>query len=397
MISTNSDIWAAFSRGIMMEDSFQSSEDGSGPHSPIFGTQFPQLHRDIRYYQDQLDIQHAAGTLASQFDYTNINIHPHHHLLETPLNLHLNQNPHHHSSYHSEFPLPHSNQLDLDIPPHAYPNTRLPPPPAHGGTINLSYQGPQNRRYSAEDLHPQSYSSGGGSAQPPVIENLESIQSSVPMSESTSPLQPAASTSQDPLRREILNQVIACRQCRARKIRCDSTRPICHNCVYRSNECQYDAAPKRRGPDKRPGTRQRSRKKCPTDGSSPPSLPSKRKRTSVRNDNFELPQEPHGFPDVPALRPDGDRIRFQPSLSPTGPDLSLSTQTRAASDNSYLHQVEKYQVARSDGATQDQSLKDIASDLSTLFMTNGYWLSFVNMPDFVHSLCNPEERSLMQP
>lgn len=66
---------------------------------------------------------------------------------------------------------------------------------------------------------------------------------------------------------------------RARKIRCDSTRPVCNNCVRRSNECQYDAAPKRRGPDKRPGTRQRSCKKRPADGSAPPP-PSKRKRTT---------------------------------------------------------------------------------------------------------------------
>lgn len=61
---------------------------------------------------------------------------------------------------------------------------------------------------------------------------------------------------------------------RLRKIRCDSTRPACNNCVRRSNECQYDAVPKRRGPDKRPGTRQRSCKKRPTDGS----LPQKKKQ-----------------------------------------------------------------------------------------------------------------------
>lgn len=105
--------------------------------------------------------------------------------------------------------------------------------------------------------------------------------------------------------------------------------------MRRSNECQYDAAPKRRGPDKRPGTRQRSCKKRPTDGSSPPSLPSKRKRSSVRNDDLELPRESRGLPNVPALRPDGDRIRLQPSLSPAGPDFSSSMQTRAPSDDSY--------------------------------------------------------------
>ncbi|KAG2114592.1 VTC domain-containing protein [Suillus discolor] len=46
---------------------------------------------------------------------------------------------------------------ELDIPPHAYPNTHLLLPPAHGGIIKLSYQD--------KDFHPQSYSSGGGSPQ----------------------------------------------------------------------------------------------------------------------------------------------------------------------------------------------------------------------------------------
>lgn len=47
---------------------------------------------------------------------------------------------------------------------------------------------------------------------------------------------------------------------RTRKIRCDGAKPQCHNCSRRSksgDECTYDAVPKRRGPDKTPGARQR--------------------------------------------------------------------------------------------------------------------------------------------
>ncbi|KAF7288605.1 Zn(2)-C6 fungal-type domain-containing protein [Mycena indigotica] len=55
--------------------------------------------------------------------------------------------------------------------------------------------------------------------------------------------------------------VIACRPCRGRKIKCDSLRPSCSNCIRRHTPCIYDAAPKRRGPDKRPGTRKRSCKR----------------------------------------------------------------------------------------------------------------------------------------
>ncbi|KXN93397.1 Glucose transport transcription regulator RGT1 [Leucoagaricus sp. SymC.cos] len=53
---------------------------------------------------------------------------------------------------------------------------------------------------------------------------------------------------------------VACIQCRTRKIRCDGAKPVCHNCGRRTtgnNECTYDPIPKRRGPDKTPGARQR--------------------------------------------------------------------------------------------------------------------------------------------
>jgi hypothetical protein len=63
---------------------------------------------------------------------------------------------------------------------------------------------------------------------------------------------------------------------RSRKIRCDSTRPNCQNCIKRGNECVYDKVPKRRGPDKRPGTRKRSCKKRQSDGSD--SQPKKKQR-----------------------------------------------------------------------------------------------------------------------
>lgn len=51
---------------------------------------------------------------------------------------------------------------------------------------------------------------------------------------------------------------------RTRKIRCDGAKPVCLHCSRRAatnpddaSPCSYDAAPKRRGPDKNPGSRQR--------------------------------------------------------------------------------------------------------------------------------------------
>lgn len=119
---------------------------------------------------------------------------------------------------------------------------------------------------------------------------------------------------------------------RARKIRCDSTRPVCNNCARRSNECQYDAAPKRRGPDKRPGTRQRSCKKRPVDGSAPP--PSKRKRTtgdrhsdardSASSEAKEIMSRAKRSPSSMSRRihPSGQDVHGSPS--PT--DLRISTE-----------------------------------------------------------------------
>ena len=76
---------------------------------------------------------------------------------------------------------------------------------------------------------------------------------------------------------------------RARKIRCDSTRPGCNNCARRNNQCEYDSVPKRRGPDKRPGTRQRSCKKRPPPDSSNPVPAPKRKKTTT--DRAQEPRE----------------------------------------------------------------------------------------------------------
>lgn len=80
-----------------------------------------------------------------------------------------------------------------------------------------------------------------------------------------------------------LFSLICWHRSRARKIRCDSTRPVCNNCTRRNNECEYDAVPKRRGPDKRPGTRQRSCKKRPPESDA--AAPQAKKRRKVSGDH----------------------------------------------------------------------------------------------------------------
>jgi len=63
-------------------------------------------------------------------------------------------------------------------------------------------------------------------------------------------------------------------------------RPGCDNCARRSSQCEYDAILKRRGPDKRPGTRRRSCKKRPAEGEETPAA-RKRRRTETEDERSD--------------------------------------------------------------------------------------------------------------
>ncbi|KAF9485849.1 hypothetical protein BDN70DRAFT_795185 [Pholiota conissans] len=134
---------------------------------------------------------------------------------------------------------------------------------------------------------------------------------------------------------------VACLQCRTRKIRCDGAKPVCHNCGRRAtggNECNYDPVPKRRGPDKTPGARQRMARDVKSDVES---VPRRRRRTQsgsaseIKPSISELPQShyhslstgnrlhleiPPGLPDSepPAIAGGGTPISHysRPSYSP---------------------------------------------------------------------------------
>ncbi|KAJ7616023.1 hypothetical protein FB45DRAFT_935136 [Roridomyces roridus] len=110
---------------------------------------------------------------------------------------------------------------------------------------------------------PYQYDPHANTSEPPLFYSASLARHSFEATTTTMEA-PEASTSSivkgsgtRPRRRTSTTAVIACRQCRTRKIRCDSTRPGCANCQRRADQCEYDPAPKRRGPDKRPGTRQR--------------------------------------------------------------------------------------------------------------------------------------------
>ena len=96
---------------------------------------------------------------------------------------------------------------------------------------------------------------------------------------------------------------------RTRKIRCDGAKPVCHNCGRRTNgnnECNYDPIPKRRGPDKTPGGRQRMARdiRNQIDKASIPSRRHRRGRAnSILDSNQTSSQQPQARQDMIAESP----------------------------------------------------------------------------------------------
>ncbi|PPQ66262.1 hypothetical protein CVT24_007280 [Panaeolus cyanescens] len=134
---------------------------------------------------------------------------------------------------------------------------------------------------------------------------------------------------------------VACIQCRTRKIRCDGAKPVCHNCGRRTNgnnECTYDPVPKRRGPDRTPGARQRmARDARNDDDDSTPQNSRRRRRTrdSLPSDQVEADERQFSTRDSAS----GDSVQISRSLSTDTGSLSLSAPSQ---NNSFANSVDGY-------------------------------------------------------
>ncbi|CAK5284071.1 unnamed protein product [Mycena citricolor] len=250
-----------------------------------------------------------------------------------------------------------------------------------------------------------------------------------------------------------LRVYVACLQCRQRKIRCDGAKPNCFNCSKRateSNECTYDALPKRRGPDKTPGARQRivrqdgvteaprrRRRSAGTHTRSPADI-GVRSHTAVsrRPVSFSPPpssEHTHSSDDYLAgheasvdhpygragasNRPsssDGanldqlisggeisilydssardDDERATPSAIATTPSLDF---TRKTWWDSLLTLYMSPHRGRADYLTstqRDLASQRVVSDLRFLFRTCNYWFSFLHIPTFFTNLYDTRKR-----
>lgn len=126
---------------------------------------------------------------------------------------------------------------------------------------------------------------------------------------------------------------VACLQCRTRKIRCDGAKPVCHNCGRRTNaksECNYDPIPKRRGPDKTPGARQRMAREV-TNEVDKTGLPSRRRRrgrvNSTSDSNRISHQQSQVRQDIPPVRGSDTLSTIALALSPETPSSHSGSTT----------------------------------------------------------------------
>ncbi|KDQ27287.1 hypothetical protein PLEOSDRAFT_1076525 [Pleurotus ostreatus PC15] len=355
--SLNSDLYTPFPHNMILEEGPQSSEEGSGLHSPVF----------VRYQLNHPDVHHAAGILAAQFDYNAPSL-----AIQQPplLNAHIeipSSGPHQHVTYTANFSLSR-NQLDSPIQS-TTEKSRLPPPPVHGGDASLP---------RPTGTAPGMSLDGDHKASAPSAERTETS--------------PASKNSPRESRKESSTLVIACRQCRARKIRCDSTRPACNNCHRRSNDCQYDAVPKRRGPDKRPGTRQRSCKKRPADGSAPPP-PKRSRKTSERQTEERDPTTSRVKENM--LSPVGRRVPDYGYDQGYVKPYPRAIDVNILGSSSGSHQ--KFPAPSSPTVEYDQRVWWETFTRTYPFKDTGHWLSFLNLDFFTSSLFNPEDRLHIQP
>ncbi|KAH9932503.1 uncharacterized protein B0H18DRAFT_871123 [Fomitopsis serialis] len=444
--SSNGEVYAPYTRVPLVEEGFHSSEDGSELHSPVYdGSYTPEGAFTALHVHRQL----GRRTLR-QPDYA-AQVRDHHMLQ----GLHV-------SSPTLDPELPHSFTNDLSLHDPTMLGFETPAarfhPHALTSTTDYTFGLPQSRLpdphyHTPHDvLHdpPAGYISHHHQMSMPTS-NQASHTAVAHESKSTSP--GATTTAGRQARREASNVVIACRQCRARKIRCDSTRPVCHNCTRRNNECEYDAVPKRRGPDKRPGTRQRSCKKRPSDTSTPPA---KKKRKT--DDESPDPVLGRIKQDPAEVESKAHSLSFGPSSSTShssSSPLDIHEHSRSLSDMAYprddvsansrhhpdslayttrspdtkllsrngdvnggrRHHHDDYSKATfiplspsveytrktwwdnllREHQYRARRMNEILSDLNFLLTSSSYWLSFIHLPTFFRDLQDPAQRVRMQP
>lgn len=123
---------------------------------------------------------------------------------------------------------------------------------------------------------------------------------------------------------------------RTRKIRCDGAKPVCHNCGRRANnECEYDPIPKRRGPDKMPGARQRMARDIQEEMESDAS-PRRRKRRDTTPSDLASPLIRYPRP-LDVTRDHAPPQNYIPNSNTRHQSFPSDSTDNLPSPNDYLH------------------------------------------------------------
>jgi hypothetical protein len=108
---------------------------------------------------------------------------------------------------------------------------------------------------------------------------------------------------------------------RNRKTRCDGAKPVCYNCSKRASggdvECTYDSIPKRRGPDRTPGARQRSNRGLRDEGEE--QQPRRRRRSTIDSSSQEMVSTNESPAQLNPIQPLTEQMGAHAYLSPTSP------------------------------------------------------------------------------
>ncbi|TFK94583.1 hypothetical protein K466DRAFT_535614 [Polyporus arcularius HHB13444] len=330
----------------------------------------------------------------------------------------------------------------------------LSPSPSHTGTTSTSpgtygVSEPSPTEYGVEQAGPSS--SRSSSSAPPRTSKASRKRLRPKLD--LAPGQPPTARGNARIR-----VFVACYQCRARKIRCDGAKPICHNCQKRpseAEECSYDSGPNRRGRErgdarnhtsqqgstaKKPPTRRRSAGRSRNRRSTNPSeytsdhtetlneevfITQAQEPPSVQNDFFELPNAIMWEFDTDPLLYDvttsTDISQFQvPGILVTPPqqgnrDSEQEQQedsipsrpgTKFARDTWWDALLSFYATERDPNDTaivslslaqRSAAMKTIMADLRALLQASPCWVSFLHLPRFFDALFNPVRRSSLQP
>ncbi|KAJ2971956.1 hypothetical protein NUW54_g12374 [Trametes sanguinea] len=319
------------------------------------------------------------------------------------------------------------------------------PAPPTSASASASVTSPESSSSPASSSHPQSTSSPPTTVESSIPASQDDIQDA--QDEQSAAKKPRIQLSAD---QPLTSHGKPRERVRTRKVRCDGGKPECFNCSRRTDlstgPCSYDAAPRRRGKDRTPGSRKLAPyipKKTRTTRSRLEEEAKRKKLEALeRSASYDTsrsvsrqPEYIEGSSSVPIAHSGVpfdftlDSLLLQPSDFLLAPDLqsasSYGTAYEVAQDQDDNEPTEittvpsvqftretwwdalltlyaapldnPGQIPHMTVALRNSTAERVAADLRFLFKVSIHWYSFLHIPRFFAALFNPARRSAIQP